>query len=191
MPRIFASHDEHNFNQGAVNFENGVGVLPYGDESIPWFQVTGKNYTIDNSKHALTAFDRLPRATLDSIAVYMGITLDPTDGKYEVIRDIEGFISTANLGSITVSSAAGTETGDTKITITGTAGTGNKYYYKCAAGALSPLYGDQIDGGWKEIATGDEITPGATDTHITVVKAVEASGFILAKGSATITKKTT
>lgn len=189
MPRIFAPHDDHAFNAGGVPFKNGAAVLPKGHASLPFFSAA-KGYDVDESKHVLTPFDTLTRAELDAIAVYMGITLDPTDGKYEVIRDIEGDLSTSKLGSITVTSAAGTETGDTKITITGAAGTGNKYYYKCAVGALSPLYGDQADSGWAEIATGDEITPGASDTHITVVKAVAATGFILAKGSTTITKKT-
>lgn len=189
MPRIFASHDEHNFNQGAVAFVNGVGVLPFGDDALPWFEDEDKGYVIDPAKHILTAIDTLPRDTLNAIAAYMGLTLDPDDGKYEVIRDIEGFISTAKLAALSVASAAGTKSGDTKITITGAAGDGNKYYYKCGATAPAPLYGDQVDGGWQEIATGGEFTPGATDTHVTVVKAVVATGFILASGTDEITKK--
>lgn len=190
MPRIFAPHDEHNFNAGGVQFVNGAAALAKDHASLPFF-ASEKGYDVDNSKHSLTALDTLPRATLDSIAAYMGITLVSADGKLEVIRDIEGMISTAKLGALTVASTAGTKSGDTKITITGAAGDGNKYYYKCGATAPAPLYGDQADGGWKEIATGDEFTPGATDAHVTVVKAVVATGFILASGTDEITKNAT
>lgn len=190
MPRIFAPHDGHNFNAGGVQFVNGAAALAKDHASLPFFDAA-KGYDVDNSKHTLTPFDTLTLDRIKAICDYSGIAYLAGDDKFAVIRKLEAGMSADLLGTLTVASAAGTKSGDTKITITGAAGDGNKYYYKCGATAPAPLYGDQADGGWQEIATGGEFTPGATDAHVTVVKAVVATGFILASGTDEITKNAT
>ena len=190
MPRIFAPHDEHEYNAGGVPFVNGAAVLPKAHASLPFF-ATAKGYVVDESKHALTAIDTLPRATLNSIAAYMGITLDPTDGKYEVIRDIEGMISTAKLGTLTVASVAhASKLGFTVITITEALTGTNVHKYKVhATEAPAPLYGDEADSTWLPLTSGAtgglELTTGEL---ITVVECTTA-GFIVGSGNDTIASK--
>lgn len=180
MPRIFAPHDEHEFNAGGVPFVNGAAVLPKDHASLPFFAVA-KGYVVDESKHILTAIDTLPRATLNSIAVYMGITLDPTDGKYEVIRDIEGAISTLKRGTLTVTSSAGTENGDTNIDVVDE-GDG-QLVYKVTTDALTPLYKDWA-GDWTKFTDNDDLTLVA-GKKINVAE-IDANGYIVGFGSATV-----
>lgn len=187
MPRIFAPSDDHNFNAGGVPFVNGVAVVSEGDPSLPFF-AAAKGYVVDQSKHALTSIDNLPRVTLNGIAEYMGIALVPADGKYEVIRDIETYISAEELGSLTVASAAGTKSGDTKITVTEALGAGNVHKYKVDTIAPAPLYGDEADSTWKALTSGTDITA-ATGKNITVVEC-NAKGFILKSGTSEVTAKT-
>lgn len=190
MPRIFAPKEDYNAKQGLVDFYNGAAAVDADDTgAVAYF--TAEGFDIDTNKHALTALDKLDRATLDAILLYLGTALTDGDGKYEVIRKIETSISAKYIGALTVASSAGTLAGDTNIDITDAAGlgTGNAYYYKCGATAPAPLYGDTINDDWKVIDTDDDIKPPSAPNNakITVVKAVVDTGFILASGTATIT----
>ncbi len=182
MSRIFAPNDGHNYNAGGVLFQYGAAALPLGSAIDAEFTAAG--YTVDTAKHALTPFDILPRAELDKIATYLGLTLDPDDGKYEVIRDIEGVISTALLTALTITSVAGTASGDTKITVAGE-GTG-QLVYKITDAALTPLYRDYA-GDWTEFTDGDDLTA-ATGKKINVAE-IDANGYVVGFGSATVTAK--
>ena len=190
MPRIFAPHDDHAFNAGGVPFKNGAAALPEGHASLPFFSAA-KGYDVDASKHALTPLDTLSRADLNSIAAYMGITLDPTDGKYEVIRDIEGLISTHLLGALTVASVAhGTKVGFTVITVTEALTGTNVHKYKThATKAPAPLYGDIADSTWLPLTSGATDGIELTTGHkITVVECTTA-GFIVGSGNDTVASK--
>lgn len=184
MPRIFAPHDEHNFNAGGVPFVNGAAALPKDDDALPFF-AAAKGYDVDSSKHELTAIDTLPRATLDAIAAYMGITLVPADGKLEVIRDIEGAISTLKLNALTVASTAGTAEGDTNIAVTGN-GAG-QLVYKVTDAALTPLYKDYA-GNWTEFDDNDDLTLAAG--KVINVAEIDGNGYIVGFGSDTIVVNT-
>lgn len=96
--------------------------------------------------------------------------------------------STPTLGSVTVTSAAGTAGGDTNITLAGySLGTGEKFVYKTAKdNAPTVKYGQKLGSTWTEIDSGDDITPTATHDKITVA-AVDANGRAQAAGNATIT----
>lgn len=100
--------------------------------------------------------------------------------------------STPTLGSITVTSdATGVSTaGDSHITMAGySLGSGEKYVYKCAVSTAPAVsYGQKLGSTWTELDSGDIITPGATDTKITVA-AVDGSGRAQAAGNTTLTKK--
>lgn len=100
--------------------------------------------------------------------------------------------SSPSLQSITVTSTdAGVATaGDSKISMSSySLGTGEKYVYKCAAStAPTVAYGQKLGSSWTELDSGDVITPGATDTKITVA-AVDAQGRAQAAGNTTLTKK--
>lgn len=98
--------------------------------------------------------------------------------------------STPTLGSVTVTSTAGTAVGDSNIAMSGyTLGTGEKYVYKTAKdNAPVVKYGQKLGSTWTEIDSGDDITPTATHDKITVA-AVDANGRAQAAGNATITVK--
>lgn len=98
--------------------------------------------------------------------------------------------STPTLGSITVASTAGTAVGDSNIAMSGyTLDTGEKWVYKTAkTTAPAVTYGQKLGTGWTELDSGDDITPAATDTKITVA-AVDANGRAQAAGNTTLTVK--
>ena len=188
MPRIFAPNEGVNTNAGTVDFVNGAAAVAVTEtEAIALFTAAGCD--IDTNKHALTALDVLPRATLDAISLYLGVALTPGDGKYDVVRDIENSISTKYLGALTVASAAhASELTKTTITIAEAVGAGNTYYYKIAAAAPAPLYGDYIDSSWASCTSPLHVVS-TTGLHVTVVRAVTATGFILASGTDNVTCK--
>ena len=93
--------------------------------------------------------------------------------------------SGGSLASITVASAAGTASGDTKLTLTGyTPGTGESYVYKVASTAPTIAYGATPDYTWTAWDGTSDITA-ATGKKITVVS-VNQNGAVAA-GSATVT----
>ncbi len=109
------------------------------------------------------------------------------------MRNIETSISTKYLTTLTVTSVAhGTTDGNTVLTVTagGTGGDTNGYYYKAAAVAPAPLYGDKIDSTWtlttSGAAAGVKLTTG---DYVTVVEAKKATGFIFASGNAEVASK--
>ena len=91
------------------------------------------------------------------------------------------------LTSLTVTSIAGTESGDSKITVSGyTLGSGEKYMYKTdASTAPSVSYGDTISTGWTQLTSGSDITPTSGHTKIAVA-AVDSSNKAIGYGSATL-----
>lgn len=93
--------------------------------------------------------------------------------------------STPTLGSITVSSSAGTASGDTAITTSGySLGTGEKWKYKVGTTTPSVTYGQNLTS-WTDWNGTDDITA-ATGKKITVA-AVDANNRAQAAGSATVT----
>ena len=192
MPRIFAPKEDVSTSAGTVDFVNGAAAVAETEtEAIALFTAAGCD--IDNSKHALTALDVLPRATLDAVSLYLGVALTPNDGKLDVVRDIENVISTHLLTALTVTSVAhGTTVGNTVLTVTvgGVGGATNGYYYKAAAVAPAPLYGDQVDSTWTLMTSGAAAgVPLTTGDFVTIVEAVKATGFIFAAGNDEVASK--
>jgi hypothetical protein len=190
MPRYFGN-ETYNGDQGAVKWYNGACAVAEDDTAAIAFLGAIHGITEDTNKHELTVLDKLTREQIDGISSYLGVPLVSTDTKAQVIRKIEGEISTKFIDEITVASAAHeSEAGQTTITITGAAGEGNAYYYKTAKDtAPAPLYGDKADSTWTVCTSPFSFEPTATHNKITVVKAVVATGFILARGSDDITTK--
>lgn len=183
MPRIYSDNQAHDFRWGGgVEFIQGVGSVAAG-ASTTFF---GEGYDIDLSKHDRTLLDDLTPAQLRAVCDYIGVTYDAgetPDNKLTITRAIETSLSTKYIAAVTVVSAAGTDAGDTEITITG-AGT---YKYKTAATAAPAiLFKDFPDATWKDIETGDEFTPTATHDKITVIR-VNSAGYVIGLGSDDIT----
>lgn len=192
MPRIYAPKEDVNTLAGHVDFFNGAAAVDEdATHAIAFFTAAGCD--IDYNKHELTALDKLPRAVLDEISLYLGVALTPGDGKYDVVRDIETSISTKYLTALTVTSVAhGTTVGNTVLTVTdgGKGGATNGYYYKAAAVAPAPLYGDKIDSTWTLMTSGAEAgVKLTTGEYVTIVEAKKATGFIFAAGSKVIVSK--
>jgi len=98
--------------------------------------------------------------------------------------------STPSLQSITVTSEAGTGSGDTKITLSSySPGTGEKYVYKFgASSAPTVTYGQKLGSTWTEMTSPANIAAGS-NTKITVAS-VDANGRAQAAGSADVLKNT-
>lgn len=97
-----------------------------------------------------------------------------------------GSSPTPTLGELTVSSVAGTNVGDTAISVTPAKAAGNVYKYKVAAAATSVSYGDNVQN-WSAWNGSDDITA-ETGKVITVVEA-DAEYKAVAAGTATVTAK--
>lgn len=97
--------------------------------------------------------------------------------------------ATPTLGTLTVTSVAGTESGDTKITITeAKQSAANTYVYKVGTAAASVTYGQTCKSGWTAWDGSADITA-ETGKIITVVE-VDAGKKAQQAGSATVTAKT-
>lgn len=127
------------------------------------------------------------RAQIESLVMHgIQFLVEYADGV--VIGQID---ATPTLGSVTVTSTAGTAVGDSNIALSAyTLGAGEKWVYKTAKdNAPTVTYGQKLGSTWTEIDSGDDITPAATHTKITVA-AVDANGRAQAAGSANLTVKT-
>ena len=94
----------------------------------------------------------------------------------------------SSLTALTVQSAAGTASGDTKITVSGyTPGAGEGYKYKVGDAAASVSLGQDLSA-WTDWNGTADITA-ATGKKITVA-VVDGTGAAVAAGNATVTAKT-
>lgn len=94
--------------------------------------------------------------------------------------------SSGNLGTLTVTSAAGTDSGDTALTVTPAKASGNSYKYKVADAATNVTYGQSV-----QTWTAWDGTSDITAQTGKVVTVVECDGSYKAQkaGSATVTAK--
>lgn len=88
------------------------------------------------------------------------------------------------LESLTVTSAAGTETGDTKITVMPLKESGNSYMYKVDTSVTLPNYGDVISTGYTSWNGTDDIT--ATTGYKIAVIEVDGNSKAVKGGIATV-----
>lgn len=116
------------------------------------------------------------------------LTVDATLNAISYIKDflasIEEEIGVEATG-LTVTTAAGTTTGSTKITVTPTAGSGNILRYEI--GAPVPMVGDNCST-WAALETSSDIT-GLASGETIVVAECSTDGKAVKAGSATITTK--
>ena len=108
---------------------------------------------------------------------------------YLVIKD-EAFcavVPKGSLGELTVTSAEGTTTGKTAITVEPAKAEGNSYKYKVAANPTVPKYGDVCTSGYTNWNGTDEIS-GTAGQKIVVVE-VDSDNKAKKAGTATLTVK--
>lgn len=117
-------------------------------------------------------------------------------GNLQCIGDpVEGYFDTMNkqfyegsmaIGTLTVTSVAGTLTGDTKITVSPTLTAGNSYMYKTASTVTAPSLGDDCSAYTEWNGTAD-IT--ATTGNVICIVEVDSNKLALKTGTTTVTAK--
>lgn len=159
--------------------------LYYIDPSDSDFAKLGLVYRTDGDLNFIGVHveGRYDRASGDMTAIVgMKLWAEYLDGIIIELVD-----SSSTLGALTVSSVAGTEVGDTKITITETKGAGNSYVYKVGTAAEDVVYGQLLKTGWTAWDGTSDITA-ATGKKITVAE-VDGNKRAKAAGRATVTAK--
>ena len=95
--------------------------------------------------------------------------------------------TTQTLGTLTVNSAAGSKSGDTKVTVTPTkASAGNVYKYKVASSETTVDYGQNVKN-WSAWDGESDIT--ATAGQVITVVECDSTYKALSAGHATVTAK--
>ena len=159
-------------------------VLYYVDPSDSDYARAGLEYTVAGETPLLGFHTQGNYRTAVSEAfAIMGLTL------FAEYIDAVAVISVTGsaIGDLTVSSAAGTNKGDTKLTVSPAKGEGNNYKYKVGDAAVGIVYGQNVKN-WTAWDGTSDITTEAGKT-ITVVEC-DANYKALKVGSATITVKT-
>lgn len=106
---------------------------------------------------------------------------------FEHLGDIFVLNTNTKIEPITVTSAEGSESGKTAITVSPMIEPGHTYKYKTGASVTAPAYGDKISGGYSNWNGVDEITA-TTDQTILIVE-VDADGLAVKCGTAKIKSK--
>ena len=164
------------------------GTLYAGDFDYMYYGIPyGMSYKISEEAQlsTLTNEDGTPVNLFEQELVALRVTMDVA---FMIVKDtaFAKLESASRLGTLTVSSVAGTATGDTKVTISPAKGEGNTYKYKVADTDTTVTYGQNVKNwtawdGSKDITaeTGKKITVVECDAEFRAVKA----------GSATVTAK--
>lgn len=158
--------------------------LYYIDPGDSDFAKLGLNYTVQGETNLIGVHVEgdYSRATGDMYAL-MGMKLwaEYLDGI--AVVTVQG---SGTLGTLTVTSAAGTASGTTKLTVTPAKASGNSYKYKAAAAATPVVYGQNV-----QTWTAWDGTSDITATTGQVVTVVECGSDYKAKsaGNATVTAK--
>lgn len=188
MPRIYADTQDHNMDWGHVDFKEGVAAVAVGASTTRW---SAASYAIDTNKHAMSIFDKMAKADLQELLTYLEVSFIAGDTKQALVRKAETFVSTKLMTALTITSAAGTESGDSLVTVTAGAigDQGNTFAFITGAAVATPLYKDIPSSGYIAFASAADVTPtNPAHAKITAVE-LNAAGEIVSIGSANLTVK--
>ena len=160
-------------------------VLYYVDPNESDFAKAGLVYTVSGETNLIGFHTQgnYHTAVSESFAI-MGLTLFAEYIDAVAVGTID---TTQTLGTLTVNSAAGSKSGDTKVTITpAKASAGNVYKYKVASSETTVDYGQNVKN-WSAWDGESDITA-ATGQVITVVEC-DSTYKALSAGHATVTAK--
>lgn len=161
-------------------------VLYYVDPNDSDFVRAGLVYTVSAGETNLIGFHtqgNYNTAVSEAFAI-MGLTLF---AEYIDAIAVVTISDDTTLGTLTVTSASGTKTGDTKVTVTPEAGVGHLYKYKVAASETEVKYGQSVKN-WTPWDGKSDITA-TTGQTITVVEC-DNTYKALKSGSVDVTSKT-
>lgn len=155
----------------------GLNYTTDGVTNLIGFAVKGDYDRATGVSYALMGF-LLFAEYIDAIAV---VTINPNSTNPES-ENIDG----GSLGALTVTSAAGTNVGDTKLTATPALTSGNSYKYKVADAATAVSYGQNVQtwSAWNGTA---DIT--ATTGKVVTVVECDSAYKAQKAGNATVTAK--
>ena len=142
-------------------------VLYYVDPNESDFVRAGLVYTVSGETNLIGFHTQgdYKHAVSEAFAI-MGLTLF---AEYIAAIAVVSMTDDTTLGTLTVTSAAGTKTGDTKVTVSPGLETGHMYKYKVAADSAPEVkYGQSVKT-WKAWDGKSDITA-TTGQHITVVE---------------------
>lgn len=158
--------------------------LYYIDPGDSDFAKLGLNYTVEGETNLIGVHVEgdYSRATGDMYAL-MGMKLwaEYLDGI--AVVTVQG---SGTLGTLTVTSAAGTTSGTTSLTVSPSKASGNQYKYKAAASATPVVYGQNVQT-WTAWNGTDDIT--ATTGQVVTVVECGSDYKAVASGNATVTAK--
>ena len=160
-------------------------VLYYVNPSESDFKKAGFDFRVDGVTDLIGVHVEAKYTTAESVIyALMGMTLfsEYLDG-----IGVITFGANASIGALTVTSAAGTNTGDTAITVAETKGSGNSYKYKVGDSASAVVAGQNVKN-WSVWDGTSDITA-ANGSVITIVEC-DADYKAVKVGSATVTAKT-
>lgn len=167
----------------------GKGNLYAGDFDYMYYGIPfGMSYKIDESAQlsTITNEDGTPVNLFEQELVALRVTMDVA---FMIVKD-EAFAKLekdeSKLGELTVTSAAGTESGDTKLTIVPAKAVGNLYKYKVGTDAMRVAYGQNVQN-WTAWDGNADITA-ETGKAITVVECTSEYKAVKA-GTAVVTAK--
>lgn len=163
------------------------GTIYAGDFDYMYYGIPyGMSYKISEEAQlsTLTNEDGTPVNLYEQELVALRVTMDVG---FMIVKD-EAFakLTSGGLGKLTVTSAAGTNAGDTKITVTPALTSGNSYKYKVGDELDVPVKGQNVKG-WKSWDGSADITPGA-GSEIVVVEC-DVSYHVVNAGKADVTVK--
>lgn len=163
------------------------GTIYAGDFDYMYYGIPyGMNYKISEEAQlsTLTNEDGTPVNLYEQELVALRVTMDVG---FMIVKD-EAFskLTSGGLGKLTVTSAAGTKSGDTKVTVTPVVASGNSYKYKIGEMLDVPVKGQNVKG-WTVWDGVSDITAASGD-EIVVVEC-DASYHAVNAGKATVTAK--
>ena len=170
-----------------INYLCWVGSTPYGYMLIGLTDVlntAGMTMTFQDKNEATVPFEFMSHSNSLTGDADLPVTIILLTS-----ASAASSIPNQSLSSITVASAEGTASGDTKLTLSGyTPGTGESYVYKVAqTNAPTISFGAVPDYTWTAWDGTSDIT--ATDGYKIAVVSIDTNGKAVAYGSATVDAK--
>ena len=163
------------------------GTIYAGDFNYMYYGIPyGMSYKLDESAQlsTLTNEDGSPVNLFEQELVALRVTMDV--GFMIVKDDAFAKLTSGPLGELTVTSAAGTKSGDTKLTVSPALTSGNSYKYKVGENLDVPVKGQNVKN-WAAWDGTADITA-ATGKEI-VVAECDATYKVVNAGKATVTAK--
>ena len=165
-------------------------------DNIVWIGDTSKGFVAIELYNALNTADftmTFADKTEGTVNCEFHAHQGDVDDFDEVPCKIHFFEAAGELGSITVTSAAGTNVGETALTTTNTLASGEHYAYKVGTTSTAPsaAYHDIPDYTWTEWNGSSAINVGASaDGKKATIVVVNGSGLVTKKGVVTLAVKT-